>query len=143
MNDQDASTTPIPSRRERFLPKEGLTAADLTQAAALPADACPRRYCWWWGKLGFRWEAPPAEFCEMPSARPLPGWRFHDRPCRRADPASPVDHYEDQGNIAETDGVDCARWTAAAAEFNERLLARSASSGESEAEADSASGASQ
>ena len=70
--------------------------------------------------MGFRWDLEPREGCSLPSDKPFKSWPRSDRPCRRAEPESLVDHYEEQGEFAAADGVSTDGWNAAARAFYER-----------------------
>ena len=88
----------------------------------IPANACPRRYCWWWQSLGLRWDRTPAQGCQLPFVEPIGGWHYTQLPCRRADPASPVDHYETQPDTLREDSVSPDAWIAAAHEYSRAFL---------------------
>jgi hypothetical protein len=86
------------------------TENDLRLAAEIPADACPRRYCWWWTSLGFEWELAPIEGCTFLKTRRPSHWKFANVPCCRSDPSSHVDHFEPRGPHIEEDRIDASRW---------------------------------
>ena len=58
----------------------------------------------------------------MPLGEPLGSWHFTDRPCRRADPPSPVDHDESQPDAVAEDGIDPGPWERAAADYSRPFL---------------------
>ncbi len=89
---------------------------EISRARSLPADACPRRYCWWWRTLSFEWELTPAEGCAVTTAAKPKSWRGPERPvCRRCDPAAAVDWYEPRSGEIAVDGIaeTAERWMAA------------------------------
>jgi hypothetical protein len=86
------------------------TAEDLAKASLLPADACPRRYCWWWRSLSFDWNVIPAEGCTFLHAGKVAGWKNSDVACCRSDRQSVTDHFEPREPHLLEDGIDPARW---------------------------------
>jgi hypothetical protein len=89
------------------------TLSDLERVPAIPDDGCPRRYCFWWGLSGFAWELPASFGCTFLRRAKPPGWLRPDAACCRADPASPIDHFETSDPQVEADGVDTTRWVEA------------------------------
>ncbi len=83
--------------------------AEIERAQALPAGACPRRYCWWWRSLEFEWHIEPAVGCTFLASPKPPGWPMPERPCRRADSSSSADHFEPREPHMIEDGV-LPRW---------------------------------
>ena len=81
------------------------SAEDVARAKALPRDACPRRYCWWWHSLSFDWTTPVKDGCTFLTADKPPDYPNEDCPCRRAEPASLIDHYEPREPHLIEDGV--------------------------------------
>jgi hypothetical protein len=89
---------------------------DKAKAAALPSDACPRRYCWWWKSLSFEWDASVTEGCQFRSG--ISEWSAEDREkwpgsehrCCRLDPDSPIDHYEPREPHLIEDGFEEGRF---------------------------------
>jgi hypothetical protein len=86
------------------------TAADIERAKSLPADACPRRYCFWWGPMLFEWDLSPQDGCTFLHRGKPPGWLLPNTPCCRSDSSSPIDHYEINDPAIESDGIDASRW---------------------------------
>jgi hypothetical protein len=86
------------------------TLSDLERVPAIPDDGCPRRYCFWWGLSGFAWELPASFGCTFLRRAKPPGWLLPDAACCRADPASPIDHFETSDRRVEADGIDATRW---------------------------------
>lgn len=83
---------------------------DLVRAASIPADQCPRRYCWWWQSLGFDWEVAPSEGCTFLTAPKPPDMANATVPCCRCDPPSTVDQYEPREPHLLEDGFAVPRW---------------------------------
>ena len=83
---------------------------DLDKASQIPANECPRRYCWWWHTLSFDWEIEPSDGCLWMQADKPSSWHFKDVPCCRADTESKIDHFETRGPHIEGDGIDPSRW---------------------------------
>jgi len=104
----------------RLLEVIEITPDDLSRAASIPADACPRRYCWWWVSLSFDWQLTASEGCTFLKVKKLPGWQYADLPCCRSDAASPIDHFEPRDPQIEVDGVDASQWLKYRAEQDAR-----------------------
>jgi hypothetical protein len=100
----------------RFFVEVPSTEEDLVRASAIPADGCPRRYCWWWISLGFEWNLTPSEGCTFLKTKFPSCVRFTDVPCCRSDPSSPIDHFETREPHLDRDEVDPSRWL----EFREK-----------------------
>jgi hypothetical protein len=83
---------------------------DLNRAAKIPADQCPRRYCWWWQSLSFDWDRTPSEGCTFLTSPKPPGMTNPDVPCSRCDSSSTVDHYEPREPHLLDDGFLVPRW---------------------------------
>lgn len=79
--------------------------ADIERAKALPAGSCPRRYCWWWHSLGFDWDTPVEKGCTFLSSEKPPDWPNAECPCKRAEPASTIDHFEPREPHLIEDGL--------------------------------------
>jgi hypothetical protein len=82
---------------------------DVERARALPADACPRRYCFHWDSPSFHWERSPGEGCLYLVGKKV-GWKYAGIPCCRSDTSSIIDHFEPNEWAAEADEVDCTKW---------------------------------
>lgn len=85
---------------------------DLRKAAALPLNACPRRYCWWWRSLAFEWDIEPTDGCQFLCSKKPRGWKNVDRPCTRSGRTEGVDHYEPREPHLMEDGFDARRFVA-------------------------------
>jgi hypothetical protein len=89
---------------------------DIARALAISLNQCPRRYCWWWRSLAFKWDIDVYQGCTFVSDRDRgkvdPKWPMQAWPCRRADPASPADHYEPRDSALIEDGIETQRWVA-------------------------------
>lgn len=83
---------------------------DLSRAARIPLNECPRRYCWWWQSLGFDWETPVAEGCTFLQSRKLTSWPSSEVPCCRAVPGSGADQHEPREPHLQEDGFDDRRF---------------------------------
>lgn len=90
----------------RFFTCYTASAEDLEKVKSLQPRDCPRRYCWWWKSLQFEWNLPVAEGCTFLKEKKSVIWPHPDVPCRRADAASDIDHYQPREPHAEEDGVD-------------------------------------
>jgi hypothetical protein len=86
-----------------------VTEDDLHKAGNLPADACPRRYCWWWASLSFDWNAAVKEGCTVVESTEVPP-KYRHVPCCRSDRSSDVDHFEPRLPHILDDGIDASRW---------------------------------
>src|SRR5687767_7818363 len=78
---------------------------DLSKARQLKRTDCPRRYCWWWKGIQFKWDRTPTEGCDYPDAKKLgelPG--YPDARCCREDPSSTIDLYEPREPCLRADG---------------------------------------
>jgi hypothetical protein len=93
---------------------------DLERARALPADACPRRYCFHWDSSSFHWERTPKEGCLFLVGK-KPGWKYAGIPCCRSDASSVVDQFEPNEWSAEADGMDLTKWEEKRLENQEAL----------------------
>jgi hypothetical protein len=89
------------------------SADDLVRAASIPADQCPRRYCWWWRSLSFEWEVTPSVGCTFLTSPKPPGMANADTPCCRCDASATVDHYEPREPHLLEDGFAVPRWHSA------------------------------
>jgi hypothetical protein len=83
---------------------------DLVRAASIPADQCPRRYCWWWRSLGFDWHLTPMEGCAFLASPKPPSMTNPDVPCCRYDSSSTVDQYESRETHLLEDSFAVPRW---------------------------------
>ncbi len=83
---------------------------ETSRARSLPADACPRRYCWWWRTLSFTWQVSVTDGCTFPRDKKPDWWPQPDRPCCRSVPDSPAGHYESRGPMLDEVGTDGSRW---------------------------------
>lgn len=86
------------------------TCVDITFAESIPANECPRRYCWWWTSLSFEWDTKAAQGCTWLLREKPSHWKFTDIACCRCDPDSKIDHFEPRGLHIETDGIDATKW---------------------------------
>lgn len=84
------------------------SADDLERARQLPRSACPRRHCWWWYSLQFAWDTPVQVGCTWLAAEKPDTFIGRDKPCKRADPTSDIDHYESR--TPEEDGFTEDYW---------------------------------
>src|SRR6516162_10666113 len=82
-----------------FIPSD----EEFARARAMPADACPRRYCFNWDSPSFHWERTPQEGCLFLVGE-KPGWKYAGIPCCRSDASSLIDHFEPNEWFAEADG---------------------------------------
>lgn len=87
---------------------------DLNRAATIPADQCPRRYCWWWHSLSFDWELTPSEGCTFLTAPKPSGSTNPGDSCCRYDSTSAVDQYESREPHLLDDGFAVPRWHSSA-----------------------------
>jgi hypothetical protein len=83
---------------------------DLVRAANIPANQCPRRYCWWWQSLSFDWEQTPLEGCTFLNSLKPPDLPLVNDPCCRCDSSSTIDHYEPREPHLLEDGFPVSRW---------------------------------
>lgn len=97
-----------------------LSDEDLKLVQAIPANACPRRYCYFWRSGDLRWDLPPSEGCTFLEDK-IPSYKYSGVPCCRADVSSAVDHFEPIEPIAEKDGIDYHKWVRAKALNDESL----------------------
>jgi hypothetical protein len=107
---EDNGQTSDRRSRGRLFPVVTPSLEDLTTAANIPADQCPRRYCWWWRSLSFDWELTPLQGCTFLACDKPPNFRDAHVPCRRCDPSSTVDHYEPREPHLLEDGFAVTRW---------------------------------
>lgn len=108
----EANGQPHPTWRSRGRLFLAVTpsAEDLRQAAKIPAEQCPRRYCWWWQSLAFDWESTPLQGCTfLAGDKPL-NFSDPDVPCRRCDSSSTLDHYEPREPHLLEDGFAVPRF---------------------------------
>lgn len=107
-HEDDVTETDDPSSRADsarvFTPYEP-RADDLARVRALPATACPRRYCWWWRSLAFEWDVSAAEGCTFLESEKPPEWLNPDEPCVRACPTAHRDHFEPREPHLIEDGL--------------------------------------
>jgi hypothetical protein len=96
------------------------SSSDIEQALALPADACPRRYCCNWDSPSFHWERSPTDGCLF-LVGDKPGWKYAGIPCCRSDPSSLVDHFQPNELFAKADKVDLTKWEVQCLENHRRL----------------------
>jgi hypothetical protein len=89
----------------RFVPSE----EDFERARSLPADACPRRYCFHWDSPNFHWEPSPEDGCCFLVGKKL-AWKYAGIPCCRSDPSSIHDHFEPNEWTLDADRMDMTRW---------------------------------
>jgi hypothetical protein len=109
MNENDAKP-PLERTKGRLFLAVAPSLDDLIRAGNIPADQCPRRYCWWWQSLTFDWEMTPMEGCTFQaSSKPL-SMKNAEVPCRRCDSSSTVDHYEPREPHLLEDGFAVPRW---------------------------------
>lgn len=102
----------------RFFQELCVTESDLEKARGIPANGCPRRYCWWWISLSFEWDLTASEGCTLLKSPKPASFRYGDIPCCRSDSSSSVDHFEAREPHLEKDGIDPSRWIAFRAEKN-------------------------
>jgi hypothetical protein len=111
----DKDEQPLPSRTKgKLFAAVSPSSDDLTRAATIPANQCPRRYCWWWRSLDFDWTLTPLEGCTFLSSPKPSGVANADIPCCRCDAASSVDHYEPREPHLLQDGFAIPRWHSSA-----------------------------
>jgi hypothetical protein len=109
MNKNDTDPSPARTSGRLFL-EITPSPDDLIRAGNIPANQCPRRYCWWWQSLSFNWELTPAEGCTLLTS-PKPSTMTNaDVPCRRCDSSSSVDQYEPRDPHLLEDGFAVPRW---------------------------------
>jgi hypothetical protein len=112
MSDGLTSPPGAGSTEHRFPPDDGpfvYSEEDVERARALPADACPRRYCFHWDSPSFHWERSPREGCLFLVGKKI-GWKYAGIPCCRSETSSIIDHFEPNEWAAEADGVDFMKW---------------------------------
>lgn len=107
---EDNGQTPGGRSRGRVFLAVTPSPEDLTKAANIPVDQCPRRYCWWWRSLAFDWEQTPLQGCTFLASDKPPNFTGGDVPCRRCDPSSAVDRYEPREPHLLEDGFAVTRW---------------------------------
>jgi len=93
----------------RFFEIVELTKEDSDRARTIPADGCPRRYCWWWWSLSFDWDTSAKDGCTVVNSMEPPP-KYRGVPCCRSDRSSKIDHYEPRLPHIQEDGIDAARW---------------------------------
>jgi hypothetical protein len=109
MNESDGQR-PLTRTKGRLFNAITPSPEDLARAASIPAQECPRRYCWWWRSLSFDWELTPSEGCTFSTSPKPPGMTNADVSCRRCDSSSAVDHYEPREPHILKDGFAVPRW---------------------------------
>ena len=97
------------------------TIDDITRGSAIGADVCPRRYCFLWDTHSFDWEKSPSQGSTILQRGKPPGWLLANVPCSRAEPWSPIDHFEPNEPALEQDGVDSSAWEASCEQSRERV----------------------
>ena len=110
MSANNGQSPPSQRSRGRLFLAVTPSSEDLTKAANIPADQCPRRYCWWWRTLSFDWEMIPLQGCMFFTCDKPPGFNNANLPCRRCDPSSAVDHFEPREPHLLEDGFAVVRW---------------------------------
>ncbi len=95
----------------RSLPLFGISPAMVDVARErLTRGACPRRYCWYWHSLGFDWDMPPDQGCEVAERHvhrvfwvgpAVPPWQ---ECCRATGNPLHSDYYEPREPHLEADG---------------------------------------
>lgn len=87
-----------------------LTQADLVRASEIPAQGCPRRYCWWWISALFEWQLLPSEGCTFLKGKKPQGYKYPNTQCCRSVPSSDFDQFEPREPFIEADKIDPSRW---------------------------------
>jgi hypothetical protein len=109
MTDRDNAKARLP-HLGRIHEIPAISEEDLTRAQLIPDNGCPRRYCWWWQSLEFDWDLTPNEGCTWLQTEKPQHWHFRDTPCSRAEPSSPIDHFEPREPHIAADNIDASRW---------------------------------
>ncbi len=99
-------------------------AEDIQRGSTISTETCPRRYCFWWGSHLFDWDRSPSEGCTFLARGKPPGWVFPNVPCCRAEPQSPIDHFEPNEANIEQDEIDATRWIHRCEQSREQVRAK-------------------
>ena len=83
---------------------------DLLIVAKLSSNACPRRYCWFWKGVKFRWDLSAEQGCDYPSTAAQSS-TFPAGTCKRADNSSEMDCFEPRDPYLIADGIPIERFT--------------------------------
>lgn len=102
----------------RVLTAHEPSANDIERAQRLPADACPRCYCWWWQTLSFDWETPVTQGCRFMHVKKHPTYEHPHEPCVRCVQTSTYDHFEPREPHLLEDGLDGVNWLRQCHNFN-------------------------
>ncbi len=94
------------------------SAEDIARAKQLPANACPRRYCWWWQTLAFDWDVSVDDGCRFQKIKKHPSFVRPNEPCVRCVPTSAVDQFEPREPHLLEDGLDGVQWFQRHHDFN-------------------------
>jgi len=94
----------------RILVEHQPSERDIAVAREIHADACPRRYCWWWRTLSFTWQLSPAEGCAFLVAEKPKWWKHQETACMRAVTSSTTDHFEAREAQLIEDGFETDYW---------------------------------
>lgn len=100
------------------------TVEDIQLGSTIAPEACPRRYCFWWKSHLFDWEIPPSQGCAFLLSGKPPGWMLPNVPCCRADPLSPIDHFEPNEPNLEQDEVDLSKWIVVCDKSRDRIMSK-------------------
>jgi hypothetical protein len=106
---QRESSKPTPEAI-RIFKSDKPSSEDLVVAQQLSADACPRRYCWWWKSLSFEWDVSVPIGCTFLQAEKPKAWKNCDVPCFRSGAESDVDHFEPRDAQLIEDHIDGSKW---------------------------------